>query len=129
MALEVDVHQLAIEASKVAGMARDIGTALPRGWVVPAGTDSISSQHVPALNATTADVFNGIRAALNDVQRSAQKVGRAAEAYSTENDRGARLVNGSGGELVRNPVDELHIFKQQDPPVLSFPSVATPSIR
>ncbi|MFD0364592.1 PPE domain-containing protein [Nocardia sp. GCM10030253] len=122
MALDVDVRQLVIEATKLAEMARDMGMALPRSWVVPAGSDQISAQHVPDLNATWAELTNGVRGLLNDVQRSAHKIGEAAAEYSAQDDRGARRVGGRGGELVTNPVGEVQEFAPQQPPKLSFPT-------
>jgi len=127
MALNVDPAVLADAAAKLAALARDTGAQLPSGWVPPAGADPISGAHVPRLNAQAASLFNGVRGILNEVQRHAHHIGGAAADYTAADDQGARIVNGSGGELIANPAGDVQEFGFQQPPVLSLPA-ATGSV-
>ncbi|WP_327113563.1 PPE domain-containing protein [Nocardia sp. NBC_01730] len=123
MALNVDPKELVAAASKLAAMARETGTALPGGWVVPAGADPISAGAVPQLNAQAASLFNGMIGVLNEVQRTAHNIGAAAVDYTEADDRGSRIVGGSGGaDLVSNPVGEVKEVSQRRPPALRFPT-------
>ncbi|MGK8489571.1 PPE domain-containing protein [Nocardia asiatica] len=121
MALNVDPQELVAAASKLAATARDTGAALPGGWVVPAGADPISAAAVPQLNAQAASLFNGMAGVLTDIQRTAYNIGAAAVDYTAADDRGARTVNGSGGEILGNPVGEVQEIGQRRPPGLRFP--------
>ncbi|WP_280413985.1 PPE domain-containing protein [Nocardia carnea] len=104
MALNVDLGELVAVAGKSADMARLTGAAMPREWVLPAGADPISAQAVPQLNADAAALFNATVGVLNKIQRDAHHIGQAAVEYAAADDEGARLVNGSGADLVDNPV-------------------------
>uniref|UniRef100_UPI002455EB98 PPE domain-containing protein n=1 Tax=Nocardia abscessus TaxID=120957 RepID=UPI002455EB98 len=121
MALKVDPQELVAAASKLAAMARDTGAALPGGWVVPAGADPISAAAVPQLNAQTASLLNGMAGVLTDIQRTAYNIGAAAADYTAADDRGARTINGGGGDLLGNPVGEVQELGQRRPPALRFP--------
>ncbi|WP_181725621.1 PPE domain-containing protein [Nocardia gipuzkoensis] len=121
MALKVDPQELVAAASKLAAMARDTGAALPGGWVVPAGADPISAAAVPQLNAQAASLFNGMAGVLTDIQRTAYNIGAAAADYTAADDRNARTINGSGGDLLANPVGEVQELGQRRPPALRFP--------
>ncbi|MBF6338292.1 PPE domain-containing protein [Nocardia abscessus] len=121
MALKVDPQELVAAASRLAAMARDTGAALPGGWVVPAGADPISAAAVPQLNAQAASLFNGMAGVLTDIQRTAYNIGAAAADYTEADDRNARTVNGSGGDLLANPVGEVQEIGQRRPPALRFP--------
>ncbi|BDT94844.1 hypothetical protein IFM12275_48200 [Nocardia sputorum] len=122
MALKVDPQELVAAASKLAAMARDTGAAMPGGWVVPAGADPISAAAVPQLNAQAASLFNGMAGVLTDIQRTAYNIGAAAADYTAADDDGARTINGSGGELLANPVGEVQEIGQRRPPGLRFPA-------
>ncbi|MFG3618277.1 PPE domain-containing protein [Nocardia sp. NPDC047654] len=121
MALKVDPQELVAAASKLAAMARDTGAAIPGGWVVPAGADPISAAAVPQLNAQAASLLNGMAGVLTDIQRTAYNIGAAAVDYTEADDRGARTINGSGGEILANPVGEVQEIGQRRPPALRFP--------
>ncbi|GAA5062280.1 PE family protein [Nocardia callitridis] len=118
MALNVDPAQLVAVAAELARMSRDTGAALPKGWVVPAGADPISAEAVPQLNAHAANLFNGVSDMLNKVQRAAHNVGASAAAYTDEDDRSARTVGGSGGDLLANPVGEVQNFAPREVPTM-----------
>ncbi|MGO4617638.1 PPE domain-containing protein [Nocardia sp. 2YAB30] len=123
MALNVDPQELVAAASKLAAIAREAGTALPDGWVVPAGADPISAGAVPQLNAQAASLFNGTIGVLNEVQRTAHNIGAAAVDYTEADERGSRIVGGSGGgDMVSNPVGEIQEVGQRRPPALRFPA-------
>ncbi|MEU7768993.1 PE family protein [Nocardia sp. NPDC049190] len=123
MALNVDPQELVAVASKLAEMARDTGAALPGGWVVPAGADPISAAAVPHLNAQAASLMNGTLGVLNQVQRTAYNIGAAAADYTDADDRGSRVVGGSGNpDLVSNPVGEVQEIGQRRPPMFTFPA-------
>lgn len=124
MALKVDPQELVAAASRLAAMARDTGAAMPGGWVVPAGADPISAAAVPQLNAQAASLLNGMAGVLTDVQRTAYNIGAAAADYTAADDAGARTINGSGGELLANPVGEVQEIGLRRPPTLRFPVAA-----
>ncbi|MFD8249218.1 PE family protein [Nocardia sp. NPDC059691] len=121
MALNVDPQELVAAASKLAGVARDTGAAIPGGWVVPAGADPISAAAVPQLNAQAASLLNGMAGVLTDIQRTAYNIGTAAAEYTAGDDEGARAINGSGGERLANPVGDVQEIGQRRPPALRFP--------
>ncbi|MEU2122914.1 PPE domain-containing protein [Nocardia niwae] len=124
MALKVDPQELVAAASKLAAMARDTGAAIPGGWVVPAGADPISAAAVPQLNAQAASLFNGMAGVLTDIQRTAYNIGAAAADYTAADDDGARTINGSGGEVLANPVGDVQEIAQRRPPGLRFPAAS-----
>ncbi|TLF74019.1 PPE domain-containing protein [Nocardia cyriacigeorgica] len=122
MGLNVDLSALVKAASGLTDAARDTGLALPSGWVVPAGADPISGAKVPQLNAQTAAVVNGMIDVLNAVAMDAYKIGKSAQAYSTQDDAGARTIGGRGGEIIANPIAEPVPMPHRKPPVYSAPS-------
>ncbi|MEV5840083.1 PPE domain-containing protein [Nocardia sp. NPDC052112] len=122
MVLNVDLGELVATAAGLAEMARGTGAALPKGWVVPAGTDPISAQAVPQLNAHAANLFNGTLGVLNEVQTTAHHIGAAAVDYSTADDEGGRAINGSGRDLATNPVGEVQPFSPRKLPEFSVPT-------
>ncbi|MBF6415255.1 PPE domain-containing protein [Nocardia cyriacigeorgica] len=125
MALDVDLSALVKAASSLTDAARDTGLALPSGWVVPAGADPISGAKVPQLNAQTAAVVNGMIDVLNAVAMDAYKIGKSAQAYSAQDDAGARAIGGRGGEVIANPIAEPVPIPHRKPPVYSAPSSAS----
>ncbi|MFI6361107.1 PPE domain-containing protein [Nocardia sp. NPDC050630] len=127
MPLNVDPAQLVDVAAKLAALARDTGAGLPNGWVQPAGADPISGTHVPRLNAQAASLFNGVLGVLNEVQRHAHHIGSAATDYTSTDDEGARVINGSGGEILANPVGDVEEFGLRQPPTFTLPA-ATGSV-
>ncbi|WP_433202540.1 PPE domain-containing protein [Nocardia sp. CA-107356] len=127
MPLNVDPAELVDVASKLAALARETGAGLPNGWVQPAGADPISGAHVPRLNAQAASLFNGVLGVLNEVQRHAHHVGGAATDYTTTDDQNARIVNGSGAEILANPVGDVQEFGLRQPPNFALPA-ATGSV-
>ncbi|MEV4130445.1 PPE domain-containing protein [Nocardia sp. NPDC049707] len=127
MPLDVDPAQLVAVASKLAALARDTGTGLPNSWVRPAGADPISGAHVPRLNAQAASLFNGVLGVLNEVQRHAHHIGGAATDYTTTDDQNARIVSGSGAEILANPVGDVQEFGLRQPPSFNLPA-ATGSV-
>ncbi|MET8877276.1 PPE domain-containing protein [Nocardia sp. NPDC004604] len=124
MALNVDPAELVDVASKLAALARDTGAGLPNGWVQPAGADPISGAHVPRLNAQAASLFNGVLGVLNEVQRHAHHIGGAATDYTTTDDQNARIVNGSGAEILTNPVGDVQEFGLRQAPNFGLPAAA-----
>ncbi|MFQ6395103.1 PPE domain-containing protein [Nocardia sp. KC 131] len=122
MALEVDPDELVRNAAKLAELARQTGMALPKGWVVPAGTDPISASYVPRLNNDAATLFNGMLQALNNIQQTAHHVGAAANEYSKADGAGARDISGTGGGEVANPVPVVEQVGLRRPPVHTFPA-------
>lgn len=126
MALNVDLGELVSVAGRSADTARVTGAAMPREWVLPAGTDPISAQAVPQLNSQAAALFNATIGVLNKIQRDAHLVGQAAVEYSATDDEGARLINGSGADLVSNPVPAIEqVGLRRVPPGLSTMPVVT----
>lgn len=120
MALNVDLGELVAVAGQSADLARVTGAAVPREWVLPAGSDPISAQAVPQLNAQAAALFNATVGVLNKIQRDAHHIGQAAVEYAAADDAGARLINASGGELVDNPVPAVEpVGLRRVPPGLS----------
>ncbi|MEU4314145.1 PPE domain-containing protein [Nocardia sp. NPDC024068] len=126
MALNVDLGELVSVAGRSADTARITGAAMPREWVLPAGKDPISAQAVPQLNSQAASLFNATVGVLNKIQRDAHLVGQAAVDYAAADDEGARLINGSGGELVNNPVPAVEqVGLRRVPPGLATMPVVT----
>ncbi|WP_063042434.1 PPE domain-containing protein [Nocardia grenadensis] len=126
MALNVDLGELVSVAGRSADLARLTGAAVPREWVLPAGSDPISAQAVPQLNAQAAALFNATVGVLNKIQRDAHLIGQAAVEYAAADDEGARLINGSAGELVDNPVPAVEqVGYRRVPPGLSNMPVTT----
>ncbi|MEV6325751.1 PPE domain-containing protein [Nocardia sp. NPDC051787] len=119
--LNVDPQELVATAAKLAALARDTGAALPGGWVVPAGGDPISAEAVPQLNAQAISLLNGMAGVLNEIQRTAANIGKAAVDYTTADDEGARRIGGSGGDIAADPVGEVQEVGQRRPPTLRFP--------
>ncbi|WP_280384384.1 PPE domain-containing protein [Nocardia wallacei] len=122
MALHVEPTDIAKVASTLAELANATGNARPSGWVLPAGSDPISAQHVPKLNKQAADLFNGLSGLLNEVRKTAHKVGAAAADYTAADDEGARKVNGGGAELLDNPVPDVGEPVFQQPPSFRMPA-------
>ncbi|WP_459549675.1 PPE domain-containing protein [Nocardia sp. X0981] len=126
MPLNVDLGELVSVAGQSADLARITGASMPREWVLPAGADPISAQAVPQLNAQAAALFNATVGVLNKIQRDAHHIGQAAVEYATAEDAGARLINGSGAELVANPVPAVEpVGLRRVPPALSNMPVVT----
>ncbi|WP_159851112.1 PPE domain-containing protein, partial [Nocardia sp. CY41] len=121
MPLNVDTQELVAVAAKLAAIARDAGAAMPGGWVVPAGADSGSAQAVPEYNAQAALVVNGMMFTWNKIYRLAYNVGAAAVDYTEADDRGAREIGGSGGDIVANPVGEVQEVSLRQPPAIGIP--------
>ncbi|WP_040785522.1 PPE domain-containing protein [Nocardia pneumoniae] len=119
--LNVDPQELVATAAKLAQLARDTGAALPGGWVVPAGADPISAEAVPQLNAQAASLLNGMASVLNEMQRTASNIGKAAVDYTSADDEGARRIGGAGGDIVADPVGDVEVIGQRRPPTLRFP--------
>ncbi|WP_280272480.1 PPE domain-containing protein [Nocardia wallacei] len=124
MALNVDPAQLAAAASQLAELANGTGGEIPTSWVLPAGSDPISAGSVPHLNNKAADAFNGMAGVLNDIHRLAHEVGASASDYTGADDEGARAVNGSGGEIIDNPVAPVALPGQWRPPTFNMPAAA-----
>ncbi|WP_328404190.1 PPE domain-containing protein [Nocardia sp. NBC_00403] len=122
MAMHVDLDELVRNAARLAELARQTGTALPKGWVVPAGADPISASYVPRLNNDAAKVFNGIAQVLNNLQHTAHHIGAAATEYSKGDAHGAQVIGGSGAEEVANPVPVVESLGLRRPPVHTFPA-------
>ncbi|MEW1737145.1 PPE domain-containing protein [Nocardia beijingensis] len=122
MVLKVDPQELVAVASRLAAVARDAGAAMPTGWVVPGGADPVSAAAVPVLNRQAMSLLNGLAGVLTDVQRTAYNIGAAAADYTETDDRGARSVGGSGGEIVANPVGEVQEIGQRRMPAIRFPA-------
>ncbi|MET9031131.1 PPE domain-containing protein [Nocardia sp. NPDC004168] len=122
MPLNVDTQELVAVAAKLAATARDARAAMPVGWVVPAGADSGSAQAVPEYNAQAALVVNGMMFTWNKIHRLAYNVGAAAVDYTEADDRGAREIGGSGGDIVANPVGEVQEVSLRRPPTIVLPS-------
>ncbi|MEV2226072.1 PE domain-containing protein [Nocardia vinacea] len=121
MALDVNPAELAAAAAKLAELAHATGQSLPSGWVLPAGSDPISAEAVPQLNAHAANLLNGMSGVLSEIHKTAQKVGAAAADYTAADDAGAREINGSGGEVLANPVAEPAPLAVRQPPVFNLP--------
>lgn len=124
MALNVDPAQLAAAASQLAELANGTGGEIPTSWVLPAGSDPISAGSVPHLNNKAANAFNGMAGVLNDIHRLAHEVGASASDYTGADDQGAREVNGSGGEVIDNPVAPVALPGQWRPPTFNMPAAA-----
>ncbi|WP_433525813.1 PE domain-containing protein [Nocardia pseudovaccinii] len=122
MALDVNPAELAAAAAKLAALAHATGQSLPKGWVLPAGSDPISAEAVPQLNAHAANLLNGMSGVLGEIHKTAQKLGTAAADYTAADDAGAREINGSGGEVLANPVAEPMPLNVRQPPAFNFPA-------
>ncbi|WP_040699035.1 PPE domain-containing protein [Nocardia vinacea] len=122
MALDVNPAELAAAAAKLAELAHATGQSLPSGWVLPAGSDPISAEAVPQLNAHAANLLNGMSGVLSEIHKTAQKLGAAAADYTATDDAGARQINGSGGEVLANPVAEPAPLAVRQPPVFNLPA-------
>ncbi|MFE3445391.1 PPE domain-containing protein [Nocardia sp. NPDC059180] len=121
MALNVDLGALVAAASALSTAAGETARALPPGWVTPAGADPISAGVVPRLNTQAATLVNGTIDVLNAVAREAHKIGKSAANYSLADDEGARAINGSGADLVADPVGEPQVLPHRVPPLLTAP--------
>jgi hypothetical protein len=102
--LNVDPQELLGLASTLAGTAYTTGRSLPAGWVQHAGADPVSAAAVPFLNGQTESIFNGTLDTLNGVHQTAYKIGTSAANYTALDDQGSRVIDGSGAELLTNPV-------------------------
>ncbi|MEV5652523.1 PPE domain-containing protein [Nocardia sp. NPDC052254] len=122
MALQVDPDELVAAAAALAGLARGTGDSMPKGWVLPAGSDPISAQAVPQLNTHTANLINGMAGILGKVHETAHKIGSAAQNYTDTDDQGARKVGGAGGEVLQNPVPQAPPPTQRRPPAFGLPA-------
>lgn len=122
MVLKVDPQELVAVAAKLAAAARDAGAAMPTGWVVPGGADPVSAAAVPALNKQATSLLNGVASVLTDVQRTAYNIGAAAADYTEADDRGARTVGGSGGDILANPVGDVQEIGRRRMPAIQFPA-------
>ncbi|WP_280233638.1 PPE domain-containing protein [Nocardia cyriacigeorgica] len=119
--MNVDPGALVAAASALSTAAGETARALPPGWVTPAGADPISSGVVPRLNTQAAALLNGTIDVLNAVAREAHKIGTSAANYSLADDDGARAINGSGADLVADPVGEPQPLPHRIPPALTAP--------
>ncbi|NEW40679.1 PPE domain-containing protein [Nocardia cyriacigeorgica] len=117
MELNVDLGALVAAASALSTAAGETARGLPPGWVTPAGADPISAGVVPQLNNQAATLVNGTIDVLNAVAREAHKIGTSAANYSLADDEGARAINGSGADLVADPVGEPQVLPHRVPPV------------
>ncbi|MFI6779125.1 PE domain-containing protein [Nocardia sp. NPDC050412] len=120
--VDVNPAELAAAAAKLAALAHATGQSLPTGWVLPAGSDPISAEAVPQLNAHAANLLNGMSGVLSEIHKTAQKLGAAAADYTVADDEGARKVNGSGGEVLVNPVAEPMPLNVRQPPAFNMPA-------
>ncbi|MFE9575199.1 PPE domain-containing protein [Nocardia sp. NPDC006044] len=116
MALNVDPGELVAVASRLASHVRETGTAIPKGWVTPAGADPISVHYVPHLNTRTAALINGVLGSLGEVHSIAHHVGGSAVDYATTDDENARSIGRAGGDPVTNPVGGVLQFTPREPP-------------
>lgn len=121
MALNVDPAELISSAQQLAETARGTAAALPGGWVVPAGADPVSAQAVPALNAQAQALFNRTSAVLQGVHGTAGNVGASAAGYSATDAEGGVMVNGSGSDVLTNPIASTADFGQRTAPTYTFP--------
>ncbi|MCU1648197.1 MAG: hypothetical protein JWN03_8472 [Nocardia sp.] len=123
VALNVDPQAVVEVATGLVGLARNTARALPSGWVVPAGADPISAETVPDLNAQTAALFNQFHGIMALTHQTAYRTGASAAAYSAADEIGARMINGSSGDSVVNPVEP-----PQQPVLLQAPISTLPSV-
>ena len=121
MALNVDPGELAAAASQLAALARATHESLPQSWVLPAGAEQISAEHVPQLNGQAADLFNRTAGLLHEIHNTAYKIGASAADYTHTDDEDARTIGGSGGGVLSNPVDLPQPPGPRQPPVFSLP--------
>jgi|GEM_PF-6572236 len=121
MALNVNPAELISSAQQLAETARGTAAALPGSWVVPAGTEPVSAQAVPALNAQAQELFNQTSAVLRGVHGTAGNIGASAAGYSTTDAEGGAMVNGSGGDVLTNPIASGADFGQRTAPTYTFP--------
>ncbi|WP_227983746.1 PPE domain-containing protein [Nocardia spumae] len=122
MPLQVDPAELAAAAAALSELARGTGASMPTGWVLPAGSDPISAQAVPQLNTHTANLMNGMAGILDQVHRTAHKIGAAAQRYTDADDQGARAIGGPGGEVLANPVSDADPPTPRRPPSFGLPT-------
>ena len=121
MPLNVDPGELAAAASQLAALAQATHASLPQSWVLPAGAEQISAEHVPQLNGQAANLFDRTAGLLHDIHTTAHKLGASAADYTRTDDEGSRTVGGSGGEVLTNPVDLPQAPGPRQPPVFSLP--------
>ncbi|WP_067903757.1 PPE domain-containing protein [Nocardia vaccinii] len=121
MALNVDPGELAAAATQLAALAQSTHASLPQSWVIPAGAEQISAEHVPQLNGQAANLFDRTAGLLHDIHTTAHKIGAAAADYTRTDGEGGRTVGGSGGEVLSNPVDLPQPPGARQPPVFSLP--------
>ncbi|MEU6560586.1 PPE domain-containing protein [Nocardia nova] len=122
MALQVDPAELAAVAAALAELARGTGDSMPKGWVLPAGSDPISAQAVPQLNTHTANLMNGVAGILAKMHDTAHKIGSSAQDYTAADDQGARKIGGGGGEVLQNPVQQAPPPTPRRPPGFNLPA-------
>ena len=125
MVLNVDPAELISSAAQLAGTALGTHAALPGGWVVPAAADHVSAWKVPVLNGRTAELFNQTSRVLHGIHGTAGDIGAAAAAYSAADAQGGTAVDGSGGEVLTNPVVPVEEFGQRVPPEYTFPGAGS----
>ncbi|WP_067670627.1 PPE domain-containing protein [Nocardia miyunensis] len=120
--LNVDPAELVTVASNLADLAQTTGQGLPTGWVQPAGADHISGGFVPGANSQAAQLFNGTQGVLHLVHQHAHKTGSAAADYTRADDTGARMVGGSGRDVLTNPVAEPSTPTARQAPTYNLPT-------
>ncbi|WP_146229487.1 hypothetical protein [Nocardia neocaledoniensis] len=78
---------------------------------------------MPALNSEAATLFNRVIRTIEDIQQTGRKVGLAAEEFSAADQRGGRIIGGSGrGDHVMNPVTEILLpDPRREPHVVTLP--------
>ncbi|MFF3569888.1 PPE domain-containing protein [Nocardia jiangxiensis] len=120
--LNVDPSELVTVASNLADLAQTTGQGLPAGWVLPAGSDHISGGFVPGANTQAANLLNGTQGVLHLVHQHAHKTGSAAADYTRADDTGARMVGGSGRDVLTNPVAEPVVPTARRSPTFNLPT-------
>ncbi len=121
MPLNVDPAELISSAQQLVEAARGTAAALPGGWLVPAGADPVSAQAVPVLNAQAQELFNRTSAVLQGVHGTARDIGASAAGYSATDAEGGSMVNGSGSDVLTNPVAPTVDFGRRTAPTYTFP--------
>lgn len=122
MILNVNPAEVAAAVSKLAALVQATQQSLPQSWVLPAGADPISTEHAPRLNGRAADLFNKANGVMHAAHHTTYNAGAAASDYTSTDDEGSRLVGGSGGEVLPNPVGEPPPPMVRQPPVFSVPA-------
>ncbi|GAB2452454.1 PPE domain-containing protein [Nocardia tengchongensis] len=123
MELNVDPGELLDAAAILAGLVHRMHSALPSGWLQPAGQDADSHAAVTGINPRYESTVNDLIQALNGIAPHAYQVGAAAVDYTRADQSGAELLGGgAGGDAPVNRVALPQPYAPRSAPTMPPPA-------